>query len=208
MVPEFERCLEVEASAEQGEHPLDQENLGLDAFALQLLVGCRLVVLQQQLEGAAGCLDEVVLEAEGFSEEGVAEDEVGEEVEGFGFAEDGYEDDGWVGHALDVADIWPEDVEELEELADVCDQTALRLILRLTVERSLYVLLDLHPHLLNHPVLLSPLQQLQVQRVTHPHPVLHQTRPHRTPQLLRHELLNQRQALLPKDRHSQLRVAV
>ena len=129
-------------------------------------------------------------------------------MEGFGFAEDGYEDDGWVGHALDIAHIWSEDVEELEELADICDETALRLILRLTVERSLYILLDLHPHLLNHPVLLSPLQQLQVQRVTHPHSVLHQIRPHHTPQLLRHKIFNQRQALLPKDRHSQLRVPI
>lgn len=167
-----------------------------------------MVVLKQKLKSKTGGFYEIVLEAESFSEERVAEYEIAEEVEGFSFAEYRDEDDGGISHALDVADIRSEDMEDLEKLADISDKTTLCVILCLAVKRPLYIFFDLYSHLLTHPVLLSPLQQLQIQRVTYPNSVLHQIHPNYVSQLFGHKFFNQRQTLLPKERDSHIGVAI
>ena len=75
-------------------------------------------VQQQNIECPTDTLHEAFLKTKDPSEKAISQQKIAKDSESLYFPKNGDENDGRIGHALNIADIWSENVKYLQELAD------------------------------------------------------------------------------------------
>ena len=113
MIPYFQGGLEWKASTKQSKEPFYEEYFWLDWEAFHLLGYIWVKVVKKQFKSTTDSLNESFSHTEYLPEEVIAKDHVTKHIESLDFAKDGDENDSRVGHTLNIADIRPEDMENL-----------------------------------------------------------------------------------------------
>jgi hypothetical protein len=89
-------------------------------------------------------------------------------------------------------------MKNLKKLNNFKDNSSFNLIVGLAIEWSFNILIDLYLHLLLNPSFLSPLQQMNIQRIGHPQTILYANRPYFTSHFFGDEFLDETNWLLFK----------